>query len=160
MARLTLNLWSSSHTAEWSRSQLWEQHHQRTCEFMGIWKVRTLPYHAQTNGQGEWAYQLLMHMIGKLGKNQKADLPKHLPKLEHAYNSMGLTITGYSRHYMMYTCRPHLPINFYFPMIRHMKKHQNIDHYVAKLWEQLWKAFKEAQVQSMSVARETESALQ
>ena len=45
-------------------------------------------------------------------------------------------------------------------MIRGMKKQQHIDHYGAKLREQLWEAFKEAQVQSMSVARETESALQ
>ena len=33
-----------------------------------------------------------------------------------------------------------------------MKKHQCVDHYVAKLHEQLWEAFKEAQVQSTSEA--------
>ena len=33
-------------------------------------------------------------------------------------------------------------------MIKCMKKHQCIDHYVAKLCECLWEAFKEAQVQS------------
>ena len=54
---------------------------------MGIQKVRTSPYHAQTNGQLEGAYQMLMHMIGKLSKDQKADWLSHLPKLVHAYNS-------------------------------------------------------------------------
>ena len=39
------------------------------CEFMGIWKVRASPYHAQTNGQVDWAHQTLMYMIGKLGKD-------------------------------------------------------------------------------------------
>ena len=33
-----------------------------------------------------------------------------------------------------------------------MEKHQHVDHYVAKLHEQLWEAFKEVQVQSMSEA--------
>ena len=37
-----------------------------------------------------------------------------------------------------------------FPHDKGHKKHQCVDHYVAKLHEQLWKAFKEAQVQSTS----------
>ena len=60
---------------------------------MGIWKVRTSPYHAQTNGQVEQAHQTLMCMIGKLSKDQKVDWPRHLPELVHAYNSMRLAIT-------------------------------------------------------------------
>ena len=47
------------------------------CELMGIRKVRTLPYHAQTNGQVEQAHQMLMHLIGKLERDKKADWPKH-----------------------------------------------------------------------------------
>ena len=43
------------------------------CELMGMQKVRTSPYHAQTNGQVEWAHKMLMHMIGKLSKDWKAD---------------------------------------------------------------------------------------
>ena len=119
------------------------------CELMGIYKVRVLPYHAQTNGQVEQAHQMLICMIGKLGKDGKADWQKHLPKLVHAYNSMRSAITGYSPHYLMYWCRPCLPINFYFPTIRGMKTHQCIDHYVTKLCEWLQEAFKEAQVQPM-----------
>ena len=89
---------------------------------MGIWKVRASPYHAQSNGQIEWAHQMLICMIGKLSKDQKADWPKHLPELVHAYNSMRLAITGYSLHYLMFWLQLCLPINFYFPMIRGMKK--------------------------------------
>ena len=69
---------------------------------MGIWKVRTSPYHAQTNGQVEGAHQTLMHMIGKLSKDQKADLLKHLLELVHSYNSMTSGITRYSPHYLMF----------------------------------------------------------
>ena len=69
---------------------------------MGIQKVRTLPYHAQTNGQVEWAHQMLIHMIGKLSKDQKVNWLKHLPELVHAHNSMRLAITRYSPHYLMF----------------------------------------------------------
>ena len=46
------------------------------CKLMGIQKVRTLPYHAQTNRQVEWAHQMLMHMIGKIGKGPDSRLAK------------------------------------------------------------------------------------
>ena len=66
------------------------------CELMGIQKVWTPPYHTQTNGQVEQAHQTLMHMIGKLSKDQKVDWPKHLTELVHAYNSMTLVVIGYN----------------------------------------------------------------
>ena len=71
---------------------------------MGIQKVRTSFYHAQTNGQIEQAHQMLMYMIGKLSNGQKADWPRHLPELVHAYNSMRLAITEYSPRYLMFGC--------------------------------------------------------
>ena len=120
---------------------------------MGIWKVRTLPYHGHANRHVEQAHQMLMCMIGKLSKEQKPDGPRHLPEFLHAYNSTGLTITGYSLHFLMlFGYQVCLPIYFYFPMIRGMKKHQYVDHHIAELCEWLWEAFKEAQVQSMSEA--------
>ena len=122
------------------------------CKLMSIQKVRTSPYHAQTNVQVEQAHQMLMCMIGKLSKDCKVDWPKHLPKLVHAYNSMRLVITRYSSHYLMFGCQPHLPINFYFPTISGTQKHQHVDHHVIKLYDWLWEAFKEAQMQSTSEA--------
>ena len=118
------------------------------CKLMGIWKVRTSPYHAQTNGQVEGAHQTLMHMIGKLRKDQKADWPKHLPELVHAYNSMTSTITGYTPHYLMFGHQLCLPIDFYLPSVRGTQKHQCVNHYIAKLCEWLQEAFKESQMQS------------
>ena len=64
---------------------------------------------------------MLMYMIGKLSKDQKADWPRHLHKLVHAYNSTRSAITGYSPHYLMFGCQLHIPIDFYFPMIWGMK---------------------------------------
>ena len=71
-------------------------------ELMDIWKVRTSPYQAQTNRHVEQAHQMLLHMIGKLSKDQKADWLKQLPELVHAYNSMRLAVMGYSPHYLMF----------------------------------------------------------
>ena len=122
------------------------------CNLMSIWKFRTSHYHAQTNGQVVWAHQMLLQMIGKLSKDWKVSWLKHLPELVHSYNSMRLASTGYSYHYLIFGCWPCLPINFYFPRIRDTKKHQHVDHYIPSLCEGLWKAFKEAQVQSTSQA--------
>ena len=119
---------------------------------MGKQKVRTSSYHAQTNGQVEWAQQTLMCMIGKLSKDWKVDWPKHLSELVHAYSSIRSAVTGYSPNYLMFGCQPCLPVDFYFPMIRGMEEHQHVDHYVAELSEQLWESFMEVQVQFMSEA--------
>ena len=56
-----------------------------------------------------------MQMIGKLSKDWKADWPKHLLELVHAYNSMRLAVTGYSLHYLMFNDDPAYPSNYIFP---------------------------------------------
>ena len=117
---------------------------KEVCELMGMRKVRASPHHAQTNGQVDWAHKTLMYMIGKLNKDQKVDWPRHLPKLVHAYNYMRLFISGYSPHYLMFGHQLNLPFNFYFPMMRGMKKHQSGNYYLAKLCEWLWEAFEQA----------------
>ena len=122
------------------------------CELMGIQKVRTSPYHAQSNRQVEQAQQTLMHMIGKLSKDQKVDWPKHIQELVHAYKSTGAAITGYSQHYLMFGHWLHSLIDFYFPPIKGTEKHQHVDYYIVELCEPLWEAFNEVQAQSMSEA--------
>ena len=44
------------------------------------------------------------------------------------------------------------PSPFIFPITWDTKKHQCVDHYIAELYEWLWEALKEAQVQSTSEA--------
>ena len=51
------------------------------CDLYGVQKLRTLPYHAQTNGQVENMNQTIIHMIGKLEEDRKACWSEHLPKL-------------------------------------------------------------------------------
>ena len=42
------------------------------CELYGVQKLRTSPYHAQTNGQVERMNQTIICMIGKLEEDRKA----------------------------------------------------------------------------------------
>ena len=41
------------------------------CELYGVHKLRTSPYHAQTNGQVERMNQTIIQMIGKLAEDKK-----------------------------------------------------------------------------------------
>ena len=51
---------------------------QELCGLIRIKKIRILPYHGQTNGQGECVHQTIMWMIGKLGKYQMTNWLNHL----------------------------------------------------------------------------------
>ena len=74
-----------------------------------------MPYHPQMNGQLERFHQTIMQMIGKLREDKKADWPDHLDEIVHTYNATKSTMMGYSPHYLMFGCRPRLPVDFYFP---------------------------------------------
>ena len=57
---------------------------------------------AQMNRLVERLHQTIMHMIGKLGEDKKANCPYHLAEIVHAYNATQSTVTGYSPHYLMF----------------------------------------------------------
>ena len=60
---------------------------------------------------------MIMHMIGKLGEDKKADWPSHLAEIVQAYNATQSTVTGYSPHYLMFGQWPRLPVDFGFPTV-------------------------------------------
>ena len=90
---------------------------QELCEILGIQQLRTMPYHPQTNGLVERLHQTIMHMIGKLGEDKKANWPSHLAEIAHAYNATQSAFTGYSPHYLMFGQQPRLPVDFVFPTV-------------------------------------------
>ena len=71
----------------------------------------------QMNGLVERSQQTIMHMIGKLGEDKKANWPSHLAEIAHAYNTTRSAVTGYSPHYLMFRQQPRLPVNFIFPTV-------------------------------------------
>ena len=46
---------------------------EELCKILGIKQLQTMPYHPQTNGLVERLHQMIMHMIGKLGEDRKAN---------------------------------------------------------------------------------------
>ena len=128
------------------------------CKLLSVRKLQTMPYHPQTNGLVERLHQTFMQMIRKLGKDKKANSLGHLPEIVYAYNATQSTMMGYSPHYLMFGCRPRLPVNFYFPTFRSAEfpirgaSAKHVDKYVATVHDQLRAAFQEAQAQSTAEA--------
>ena len=95
-----------------------------------------------------------MQMIGKLGEDKKANWPGHLAEIVQAYNATQSAMMGYSPHYLMFGCRPRLPVNFYFPTFRSTEDPTRgtsakcVEEYMATVCDQLRATFQEAQAQS------------
>ena len=129
------------------------------CKLLSVKKLWTMPYHPQTNGLVERSYQTIMWMIGKLGEDKKADWPCHLAQVVHTYNATQCATMEYIPHYLMFGCRPRLPIDFYFPTWRRAEVSKcgtsirHVDEYIATAWDWLRAALQEAQAQSMAEAQ-------
>ena len=112
----------------------------------------------QTSGLVERSHQMIMHMIGKLGQDKKANCPSHLAEIAHAYNATQSAVTGYSPHYLMFGWWPRLPVDFVFPTIGSNEapmreaSTRNVDGYVASVRDWLRSTLQEAQVQSTAEA--------
>ena len=85
------------------------------CELYGVQKLRTLPYHAQTNGQVERMNQTIICMISKLEEDRKACWSEHLPQLSLVYNATRSAVTWYSPYYLLFGRRPRIPVDYLFP---------------------------------------------
>ena len=87
------------------------------CELYGVPKLRTLPYHAQTNGQVERMNQTIIPMIGKLEQDKKARWSEHLPEMLSAYNGTRSAVTGYSQYFLLFGRKSRMPVDYLFPTI-------------------------------------------
>ena len=118
----------------------------RVCKEYGIKKIRTTPYHPQTNAQPKHFHQTMIHMIGKLDREEKADWPRYLPALIQVYNATRSAVTGYSPHYLLMGRRPRIPIDVTFPTLRE-KYHTTVKvhSYVHSLKRALKRAYSIAQ---------------
>ena len=115
------------------------------CSLLGIEKIRTTPYHPQTNGSAERVHQMLQCMIGKLDPEKRQKWPAHIGSIIIAYNSTRSLVTGYSPYYLMFGRRPQLPIDLLFPTRRMQTLTHTIDEYVASLYDCLRKSLVIAQ---------------
>ena len=125
------------------------------CELYGVQKLRTSPYHAQTNGQVEHMNQTIICMIGKLEEDKKACWSKNLPELLLAYNATCSTVTGYSPYYLLFGRRPRIPVDYLFPTLRDSPHQTKMEVSVVAMQKRLKEAFTVARcLTSEEVARQ------
>ena len=110
-------------------------------DLYGVQKLRTLPYHAQTNGQVERMNQMIIRMIGKLEEDKKACWSEHLPELLLAYNATHSTVTGYSPYYLLFGRRSGIPVDYLFPTLRDLSHQTKMEVSVAAMQKRLKEAF-------------------
>ena len=123
-------------------------------ELYGVQKLRTLPYHAQTNGQVECMNQTIICMIGKLEEDRKACWSEHLPELLLAYNATHSAVTGYSPYYLLFSRRPRIPVDYLFPTLCDSSHQTKMEVSVVAMQKRLKEAFTVARcLTSEEVAR-------
>ena len=111
------------------------------CDLYGVQKLRTSPYHAQTNGQVEHMNQMIIHMIGKMEGDKKACWSQHLPELLLAYNATCSVVTGYSPYYLLFGRRPRIPVDYLFPTLSDSPHQTRMEVSIAAMQKRLKEAF-------------------
>ena len=111
------------------------------CDLYGVQKLRTSPYHAQTNGQAERMNQTIIHMIGKLEEDKKACWSEHLPELLLVYNATHSTVTGYSPYYLLFGRRSRIPVDYLFPTLCDSPHQTKMEVSVVAMQKRLKEAF-------------------
>ena len=107
------------------------------CDLLGITKIRTLPYHPQTNGTVERVHQTLRRMIAKMDPKKRAKWPSHLGPILITYNATRSLITGYSPYFLMFGHQPRIPVDLLFLTVRRDENTRVTDEYVMFLNDKL-----------------------
>ena len=111
------------------------------CELYGVQKLRTSPYHAQTNGQVERMNQTIIRMIGKLEQDKKAHWSEHLPEMLSAYNGTCSTVTGYSPYFLLFGRKARMPVDYLFPTLCDSPHQTKMEVSVVAMQKRLKEAF-------------------
>ena len=114
------------------------------CDLLGVTKIRTSPYHPQTNGTIERVHQTLRRMIAKMDPDKRAKWPSHLGPILIASNATRSLITGYSPYFLMFGHRPRLPVDLLFLTVRRDENSRTTDKYVTSLYDKLKSALASA----------------
>ena len=122
------------------------------CSLLGIEKLRTTPYHLQSNGSAERVHQTLQRMIGKLDPEHREKWPDHIGSVLIAYNATRSLVTGYSPYFLMFGRRPRLPIDLLFLTKCAHDLSRTIDEYDRTLYGRLRVSLRLAQESTLKEA--------
>ena len=111
------------------------------CKLYGVQKLRTSPYHAQTNGQVERMNQTIIRMIGKLEEDKKARWSEHLPEMLSAYNGTRSAVTGYSPYFLLFGRKSRMPVDCLFPTLHDSPHQAKLEVSVVTMQKRLKEAF-------------------
>ena len=111
------------------------------CELYGVQKLRTSPYHAQTNGQVVRMNQKIIRMIGKLEQDKKVHWSEHLPEMLAAYNGTHSEVTGYSPYFLLFGRKSRMPVDCLFPTLLDSPHQAKMEVSVAAMQKRLKEAF-------------------
>ena len=83
---------------------------EETCQYYGIMKSRTTPYHPAGNRIFERFNRTLHNLIRILEEEQKTEWPKHMSELIFSYNVTPHETTGFSPYLLMFgrECKLHI----------------------------------------------------
>ena len=87
---------------------------EELCKLTRIKKLRTTPYHPDTNGSCERFNKTLVAMLSTIPEHAKYKWPDLVATLVHAYNCTKSNATGFSPFQLMYGRQPQLPIDIEF----------------------------------------------
>ena len=122
------------------------------CELYGVQKLRTLPYHAQTNGQVEQMNQTIIRMIGKLEQDKKAHWSEYLPEVLSAYNGTCSVVTCYSPYFLLFGRKARMPVDYLFPTLHDSPHQTKMEVSVMAMQKRLKEAFAVARHLTSQVA--------
>ena len=84
------------------------------CQLAQVYKLRTTPYHPETNTQCECFNSTLIYMIGTLSERDKSHWRDFVLTLVHAYNCTKSSTMDLSLYCLMYGRKLRLPLDLYF----------------------------------------------
>jgi hypothetical protein len=120
---------------------------QHLCQYAGVRKLRTTPYHPQTNGQCERFNRTLINMIGTLPDEEKTDWKERIRHLTHAYNCTRNSATGFSPYFLLFGRVPRLPVDVQFGLAVPSVVTPSKSHYLHQLRKRMRWAFTQVQRQ-------------
>ena len=118
--------------------------YEALCREAKIKKIRTTPYHPQTNRQCERFNRTLMTMLGALPNDNKINWQDWVSTLVHAYNCTTTRVTGFSPYFLMFGREPRIPADETFGVTFPKTRRNTIKNYVETLRKRLGWAYQTA----------------